>query len=140
MNSNFSRTLLYLLSILALLGPVFFGCTSLPNGSFDCTMSWLPPQFAGIVAMGFMGLAVLIKAFGGEGLFTTGSTAFRSLLTFGGIIVTGVVVLLGCTNTGTAIDCSGSWIGPLWGGVIASILLGINLVIKKFDGTTLTKA
>ncbi len=139
MNTNFTRTLLYILSAVVLLVPVFLGCTQELSGNFNCSNSWLPPQFASIAAMVLMVLAVVLKSFGGEGLFTTGSSTFRSILTFGGIAVTAAVVFFGCTNIGTSIECSASWLGPFWGSLVASILLGVNLVVKKFDGTTLTK-
>lgn len=140
MNSNLFRTLMYAASAAALLLPIFLGCTALPTDSFDCSTSWLPPHVSGVTAIGLMVLALVVKKFGGAGMFTTTSTGFRTMLTIGSILVTGAVVFLGCSTVGTSIDCSNSWIGPMWGGLAASALLGLNLIVKKFDGTTLTQA
>lgn len=141
MNTNLIRTVLTIGAALMILLPVFLGCTQGADGSFDCTKSILPPALAGLASISLLALGMVIKAMDGTGLFSTTSTGFRTVLTILGIVVMAVTVLAGCSTdvlTG-AITCSASWLSPKMGAVLAFILLGLNHVIKAYDGTTLTK-
>lgn len=141
MNSNIIRTLLTVGAALLILLPVALGCTGLPDGSFDCSASILPPGLAGIAAIGLLGLGMVIKAFDGTGLFDTTSAGFRTALTIAGMAVMVITVIAGCATDAVtgAMVCSAPWLSPKLGAVLAFLLLGINHVVKAFDGTTLTK-
>lgn len=140
MNSNLIRTLLTIGAAALVLLPVFLGCTLLESGSFDCSASILPPQFAGLGAMVLLALSMVIKAFDGTGLFSTSSTTFRTVLSILGFAVTAVTIFAGCSaDAAGAITCTASWMSPTTGAFVATVLIGLNQVVKTFDGTTLTK-
>lgn len=141
MNSNLFRTLLTFAAAAAVLLPVFFGCTSIADGSFDCSASWIGPKLAGFLAMALMGIGTLVKWGDGTGLFSTSSTTFRTILTGLAFVVTLAMVVFGCSTDAVtgAIACSAGWLSPQLAGVVAGVLLGINQMVKTFDGTTLTK-
>lgn len=140
MNSNFIRTLLMIGAAILVVLPVFLGCTIDAAGSFDCSASILPPQFAGLGAMALMGLSTIVKAFDGTGLFSTTSTGFRTALTVLGFVVVGITIFAGCTTDAAGVVlCSATWLSPKMGAFAATVLIGLNQVIKAFDGTTLTK-
>jgi hypothetical protein len=141
MNSNLTRTLLTIGAALLILLPVFLGCTAAADGSFDCSASILPPSLAGLAAIGLLGLGMVIKALDGTGLFSTTSTGFRTVLTGLGMAVMIITVIAGCSTdalTG-AITCTAYWLSPETGAALTFVLLGLNHVIKAFDGSTLTK-
>lgn len=49
----------------------FLGCTALPNGTYDCSLStWLPPAWQAAAALALLVVGGLIKAFGGTGTVT----------------------------------------------------------------------
>lgn len=56
---------------------------------------------------------------------------FRTLLTWGAIMVTVGSSVLGCTATG---DCSASWLPPHLAGIAATALLVLNQLLKAFQG------
>lgn len=141
MNSNLVRTLLTIGAALLILLPAFLGCTQGADGSFDCSASILPPQMAGLGAIALLGLGMVLKAFDGTGLFSTTSAGFRTALTIAGMAVMVITVIGGCATDAIsgALTCNASWLSPKVGATLAFLLLGLNHVIKAFDGTTLTK-
>lgn len=141
MNSNLLRTLMTIGAAALVILPVFFGCTLAGDGSFECGASWIGPKLSGLLAMGLMGLGMVVKWGDGTGLFSTTSTTFRTILTGLAFVVTLAMIVFGCSADAVtgAIACSAGWLGPQGGAIIAGILLGLNQVIKAFDGTTLSK-
>jgi hypothetical protein len=141
MNSNIIRTLLTVAAAAVVLLPVFFGCASLATGGFDCSASWVSPVYSGAIAMVLMVLGMAVKALDGTGLFSTTSTAFRTGLTVLSFVVTAAMVVAACgTDAVTgSVTCTAQWLSPQLAGLVSGVLLGLNQLVKAFDGTTLTK-
>jgi hypothetical protein len=141
MNSNLVRTLLTIAAAALVILPVFFGCTTLADGSFDCSASWISPVYSGVLATLLMLIGIAVKMMDGTGLFSTASTGFRTALTIAAFVVTTGVVVLGCSLDAVtgAVSCANSWLSPQLGALVAGVLLGLNQLVKAFDGTTLTK-
>ena len=66
MNSNLIRTLLTWGAIVVTFATTILGCSAdAITGVTSCSASWLPPQWAGMIATGFLILNQLLKAFQG---------------------------------------------------------------------------
>ncbi len=141
MNSNLLRTLLTIAAAAVVLLPVFFGCATLANGTFDCSASWISPAISGVVAIVLMGLSMTVKSLDGTGLFSTTTTSFRTALTIMAFVVTAAMVFFGCAADALsgAVNCTASWLSPQMASLVAGVLLGLNQLVKAFDGTTLVK-
>jgi hypothetical protein len=63
---------------------------------------------------------------------------FRTLLTWGAIIVTMGSTILGCTTDAVTgnISCAASWLSPQLAGIAATVMLVINQLLKAFQGGT----
>jgi hypothetical protein len=63
---------------------------------------------------------------------------FRTLLTWGAIIVTFGSTVLGCTTDAVTgnISCAASWLSPQLAGIASMVLLVINQLLKAFQGGT----
>lgn len=64
---------------------------------------------------------------------------FRTILTWAAILVTAASSFLGCHTLpdGLTVDCSASWIGPQYAGLISIVLLVVNQIVKAFMGGTI---
>jgi hypothetical protein len=144
MNSNLVRTILTSLggfSALIPLLPGILGCVALATGSFDCTNSFVGPQFAVYLSIGLLIVTNLVKKFEGSTFFGSPADGFRTLTNWGAIAIMAASAIFGCVTDSVsgALSCSGTWLGPQWAGLIAAVLIGLNQVVKSLDGTTLTK-
>lgn len=47
-----------------------------------------------------------------------------------------VISILGCTTLpdGVTVDCSASWIGPVYAGIASAVLMGLVVLLKAFGG------
>ena len=63
---------------------------------------------------------------------------FRTLLTWGAIIVTFGSSVLGCTTDAVTgnISCAASWLSPQLAGIASMVMLVINQLLKAFQGGT----
>lgn len=61
MNSNFVRTMLTWAAILVTAVPVVTGCVADAFSHLDCSASWIPPQYAAIISIAFLGINQVMK-------------------------------------------------------------------------------
>lgn len=68
-SNNSVRTVLNLVGGILIPLSTFLGCHQavLPATGFDCSASWVPPQYAPLLTIALVGLNLVIKAFGQGG-------------------------------------------------------------------------